>query len=383
MPKNIVNRLDRNLARRLREARRESGLSTRAVAASIPRRLAVSHTTIANYENGITVPPIDVLGALANLYKRPLNWFLESRETLGEFRYRNLKSRVPLSEQRRFEATAGKWADAYLNLDKFLDSHPARQARLVEPPEDASPEKLALVVRQNVLGLDDREPVQNMIGVLESFSAWALEVKADFSVDGAAARHGDEFIVVINPTVANERIRMNAAHELAHLLYDERGQELGWGNGEIEKKAYLFATTFLLPPSQLAEAFAGKSFLKLIQYKERFGLSLIAMVYLAEKQRVINTATARWLWSEIAKRGWRQMEPGYVWRDRAITFETMLETAVHSKRLSWSDAERITGVREGDLKQRLAEVVSVPSPPQEEGGGPDTIKFTDASRVKE
>jgi Zn-dependent peptidase ImmA (M78 family)/transcriptional regulator with XRE-family HTH domain len=382
MQKNIVTRLDRNLARRLREARRESGLSTRAVAARIPRRLAVSHTTIANYENGVTVPPIDVLGALANLYKRPLNWFLESRETLGGFRYRNLKSRVPLSEQRRFEATAGKWADAYLSLDRFLDSHPLRRARPVEPPDEVSPEKFALAVRRTVLNLDDGQPVQNMIGVLETFSAWALEVKADFSVDGAAARHGDEFVVIINPTVANERIRMNAAHELAYLLYDERGQEMGWGEGEIEKNAYLFATTFLLPPSQLAEAFAGKSFLKLIQYKERFGLSLIAMVYLAEKKRIINTATARWLWSEIAKRGWRQKEPGYVWRERAITFEMMLETAIHSKRLSWSDAERITGVREDDLKQRLAEVVSV-APPQPAEGGPDTIKFMDTGRVKD
>ncbi len=382
MPKNIVTRLDRNLARRLREARRESGLSTRAVASSIPRRLAVSHTTIANYENGITVPPIDVLAALANLYKRPLNWFLENRETLGDFRYRNLRSRVPLSEQRRFEATAGKWADAYLNLDKFLDSHPPRKPHLVESLCEVSPEKLALEVRQSVLNLDDNEPVQNMIDVLESSSAWALEVKADFSVDGAAARHGDEFIVVINPTVANERIRMNLAHELAHLLYFKHNQELSWGDQEIEKKAYLFATTFLLPPSQLKEAFAGKSFLKLIQYKERFGLSLIAMVYLAEKQRIINTAAARWLWSEIAKRGWRQKEPGYVWRDRAITFETMLEMAIHSKRLSWSDAERVTGVREDELKQRLAEVVSATSPPPEEGG-PDTIKFTDANKVRE
>lgn len=383
MPKNIVTRLDRNLARRLREARRESGLSTRAVAASIPRRLAVSHTTIANYENGIAVPPVDVLAALANLYKRPLNWFLENRETLGEFRYRNLRSRVALSDQRRFEATAGKWADAYLSLDKFLDSNSLRKSVLIESPNEASPDKLALAVRRKVLNLDDKQPVQNMIDVLESFSAWALEVKADFSVDGAAARHGDEFIVVINPTVANERIRMNVAHELAYLLSFRHGPELSWGDGEIEKRAYLFATTFLLPPSQLTEAFSGKSFLKLIQYKERFGLSLIAMVYLAEKQRIINTATTRWLWSEIARRGWRQKEPGYVWRDRAITFETMLETAIHSKRLSWSDAERVTGVREDDLKQRLAEVVSGVPPSPEEDSGPDTIKFMDTNKVRE
>ena len=67
MAKTIVTRVDRNLARRLREARREVGLSTRAVCAKLPRRLKVSHTTLASYENGTTMPPTDVLAALAAL----------------------------------------------------------------------------------------------------------------------------------------------------------------------------------------------------------------------------------------------------------------------------------------------------------------------------
>jgi transcriptional regulator with XRE-family HTH domain len=108
LAKNFVSRVDRNLARRLREARREVGLSTRAVAQRLPRKLAVSHTTIASYENGLTMPPVDVLAALADIYSRPLNWFLENRTTLDSFRYRNLPSKVRLTDKRLFEATAGK-----------------------------------------------------------------------------------------------------------------------------------------------------------------------------------------------------------------------------------------------------------------------------------
>lgn len=120
MAKTVVTRVDRNLARRLREARREAGLSTRAVADRLPRRLKVSHTTIASYESGSTVPPIDVLGALADLYTRTLNWFLDSRDTISDFRYWNLRSRAPLTERRKFEAQAGKWADAYMKLYRQL-----------------------------------------------------------------------------------------------------------------------------------------------------------------------------------------------------------------------------------------------------------------------
>jgi transcriptional regulator with XRE-family HTH domain len=172
MAKNLVHRINRNLARRLREARREVGLSTRAVAAKLPRRLAVSHTTIASYESGVTVPALDVLAALAELYQRPLNWFLENRESLSGFRYRNLKSRVPLSEQRRFEAITGKWADAYVHLEKHLNIQ-GRRSYSLAMDTNLAPQSLAAMVRKNVLGLDDDEPVQNMIRVLESCSAIA------------------------------------------------------------------------------------------------------------------------------------------------------------------------------------------------------------------
>ena len=150
MSKKIVTRVNINLARRLREARREAGLSTRAVAAKLPRRFAVSHATVASYENGTTVPPIDVLGAFADFYKRPLNWFLENRDTLGGFRFRNLRSRVPLAERRQFEAVASKWADAYLNLDRFLRAGRLRHSQVVKADIELAP---ALLSRHRQAGV--------------------------------------------------------------------------------------------------------------------------------------------------------------------------------------------------------------------------------------
>lgn len=381
MAKNIVSRLDRNLARRLREARREVGLSTRAVAKLLPSRLSVSHASIANYENGEAVPPIDVLGALADIYKRTINWFMESRECLTGFRYRNLPSRVSIGDQRQYEALASKWTDAYLNLERHLGQ--PRQAKRLAAREGLSPVQLAESVRKNSLNLDDDQPVHNVVNVLESFSAWAMEIKAAFELDGAAARHGDAFVVMLNPEIANERLRMNAAHELAYLLYDDCKDGLRLTERDVENRAYSFATSLLLPPSQLQEAFEGKSFLKLIQYKERFGVSLVAMIYMAEQTGVINTTASRWLWSEIAKRGWRRQEPGYVWRDRAIQFETMLESAIQTKTITWVEAERITGIREDELRQRLADIMLFGQPATKGSeSGPDTLNLA-AYRVAE
>lgn len=356
MAKSILTRIDRNLARRMREARREVGFSTRMVASKLPRRLSVTHTTIAAYENGTATPPIEVLAALSDMYQRPLNWFLENREALEGFRYRNLRSRIRLSDQRQFEAQAGKWADAYFKLGQHLNGRGGRPIQMVPSVpshENQPPTELAALVRKEFLRLDDDQPIQSMVHVLESFSAWALEIRTSFGIDSAAARRGDDFVVVLNPESANDRVRMTAAFELAHILYDDCKQHLRKTDADIEKMAYVFASSLLLPDSQLRAAFDGKSFLKLIQYKEKFGISLSAMIYMAEKSRIITTTTSRWLWKEMGTRGWRNNEPGFVWRDRAITFETMLECAVQGQVLTWADAERITGVREEELRARL------------------------------
>jgi transcriptional regulator with XRE-family HTH domain len=351
MPKTVVNRVDRNLARRLREARREVGLSTRAVADQLPRRFAVSHATIANYENGSTVPSIDVLGALADFYKRTLNWFLDSRDTISGFRYWNLRPRTSLAERRQFEAQAGKWADAYMKLDRHLRLRIARRPCKFDAATEMPPELFAHTVRTEMLNLDDTQPIHSMIIVLESFSAWAIEITSSLAVSGAAARIGNEYVVVVSPDISGDQLRMNAAHELARLLYDDSGK------AGIEKAIYRFACALLLPESQLREAFDGRSFLKMIRFKEKFGVSLAAMIHMAESERIINSTTARWLWAEMTRRNWKAHEPGHVWRDRAISFETMLECAIRQKQVSWSDVETITGIHERDLRDRLENIL--------------------------
>ncbi|HEX4145992.1 MAG TPA: hypothetical protein VHY91_21000 [Pirellulales bacterium] len=64
------------------------------------------------------------------------------------------------------------------------------------------------------------------------------------------------------------------------------------------------------------------------------------------------------------KKGWQHSEPGFVWRDRAITFEMMLDAAVQMKRMTWEDAERVTGIRAEELRQRIAMVYEEASSPE-------------------
>ena len=126
---------------------------------------------------------------------------------------------------------------------------------------------------------------------------WRSSHRSEF--DGAVVRHGDEYFVVLNPESASDRLRFNAAHEVAHLLYDKSNVYRSASDSAVEKRTYAFAIELLLPYSQLSAAFDGRSFLKLIAYKERFGISLAAMIFRAEQLRIINTTASRWLWTEM------------------------------------------------------------------------------------
>ena len=377
MAKRIVLRVDRNLARRLREARQETGLSTRAIAERLPQRLRVSHTTIASYENGVAMPPIDVLAALADIYKRTLNWFLDDRNTFSDVRLRNPKPRVSILERRQFEAVAAKWSEAYQQLERYLKMPLTRNTGGIEVVQDTAPRRLAIELRKH-LGMDDAQPVTNMVEVLEQTCAIrVLELKTELAIDGLAARHGDGDVVILNPQIKGERQRVNAAYELAHVFY----RTTGLPEAVMEKHAYEFASHLLLPDSQLVQAFDGKSFLRLIACKEKYGVSIASMIHRAEQLRLIKTTTSRGLWTEMVRRGWKDNEPGYVCRDRAIRFETMLESSIQTKSLSWSQAESVTGVREDDLRQRLIEVTEPQTPTPSETGGERqyVLRFPDSN----
>src|SRR6266852_3761738 len=90
-----------SLPNKLKAARMLTGMSTRRVAAKLGGRFTISHATIANYESGRSVPPMDILAALAGVYDRPINWFLERGRSLTGVKYRNLKSRVRITDLHR------------------------------------------------------------------------------------------------------------------------------------------------------------------------------------------------------------------------------------------------------------------------------------------
>jgi Zn-dependent peptidase ImmA (M78 family)/transcriptional regulator with XRE-family HTH domain len=339
------------VAARLKEARVAAGLSTHAAAALVAKRfpgLRLSHMSIARYEKGEASPGIDVLGALAMIYDRPIAWLLEPGQPLTGVRYRLLSSKTGIKLRHQFECQSQYWLEAYHRLEHRV-GQPLR-AKPLKFDADTPAEEAAMEVRRK-MGLKERDAVVSVIDILEAFGIRTMEMPTDLNIDGFAARLGSEPVVILKPNAANDRCRMNAGHELRHVLFGDIDLADS-DDRELDNKAFEFASFLLLPRKLLHEAFKGQSAVQLVMFKERFGISMAAMIFRAEKVGIISQSTAKRLWIQFSRRGWRAKEPGKVRADRAVRFERLLDQAISEKKMSWAEAATVTGVKAEDLRRR-------------------------------
>ena len=369
-----------DLPEKLRSARQALGMSTRRVADALSGSFSVSHATIANYERGITRPPIELLSALALLYERPVNWFLERSAALANVHYRNLASKVRVRDRHQFEAVALKWLNAYVAIENRLGHPLSAEQKHDVAFKQKKPEDLAREVRRK-LGYEllAPAPLPSVIEVLQAFGVRVLEQSTELRIDGLAAQLGDEHVVVLNPLMPNDRGRMNAAHELGHVLLGDCQKESSAAKRkEEEKRAFAFASHLLMPSRALNDAFDGQSMVRLVKWKERFGISLAAMVYRAEQQRIITKSVAKKLWVEFGRRGWRSEEPGHVRPDRATRFEEIIDSAIVDRRITMRQAAATAGVRSEELHERINLAMGIRTQRNDGGDEPPVIPFSEA-----
>lgn len=355
---------------RLRDAREALGYPTRVVARELTRRgFPVSHATVANYESGRTVPGIPTIQALASFYDKPVEWFLGSGPALRGVRYRCLKA-VKLSEKRAFEGETAGWFQAYIELESAVEASLRSQLSVNRTHESGA--ELAERVR-GLLGLSPLQPVPSVIQVLERFGVRAIQIWSEARIDALAAHFGDMPIVALNATLSNDRLRFDAGHELWHVLAGECDEDIDLSDKELDGPAHEFASHLLLTDEALREAFVGSSMVRLVQFKERYGISLAAMIYRARSAGIIRETLYERLWREFSRLGWRKQEPGYVPPDRPTRLEELIDTAVKDRRcVTFTDIARYAGVSEAAVRQRwlIAMGGGPHDEPKVEGAGP-------------
>jgi hypothetical protein len=92
---------------------------------------------------------------------------------------------------------------------------------------------------------------------------------------------------------------------------------------------------------------------RLVNYKEHYGISLAAMVYRARRERLITQREYEKIWQQFSRLGFRKDEPGNVAPDRPVRLEVLIDLAVAQKKTTLAQIAQQLGTEELAVQQRV------------------------------
>jgi Zn-dependent peptidase ImmA (M78 family)/transcriptional regulator with XRE-family HTH domain len=141
-----------------------------------------------------------------------------------------------------------------------------------------------------------------LVGVekLDAFSQWS-------------SRYQIPFVVLSRDKASAVRQRFDAAHEAAHVLL-HRGIDPKRLNSAadykiLEDQAHYFANALLLPADYFSNDLWSPTLDAMLSIKERWKVSVGAMIKRCEALGIVSDESARRLWINYNRRGWRTVEP--------------------------------------------------------------------------
>ncbi|MBA3651600.1 MAG: ImmA/IrrE family metallo-endopeptidase, partial [Chthoniobacterales bacterium] len=135
---------------------------------------------------------------------------------------------------------------------------------------------------------------------LDAFSQWS-------------DRFGVPFIVLGRDKASAVRQRFDALHELAHIVLHRSLPQRRLNDPAcyklVEKQADKLAGCLLLPEKEFSEELFMPSLDGFLTMKERWGVSVGAMISRCDALGIIDDEGARRMWINYNRRGWRKGEP--------------------------------------------------------------------------
>lgn len=333
------------ISKRLKQLRLARGLSLDALAAKMGG--LVTKQALSKYELDKAKPSPVVLNKLAAVLgvKSAYLW-CDPAIKVRFIAYRK-GSGLLKKEQAKVEAFVVNALEGRIRLhditrqnDGFCIPVQKLKIRKVEHAEEAA-EKL----RSNWnLGLD---PIADMTGVLEDHLVHVFEVTVREKFDGISAVAYDRenkvkaAAVVSRHGVPGERQRLNLAHELAHLVLKTPN------NVNEEKAAFRFGAAFLVPAVAIYREVGNKrAFIQpeeLIMLKQRFGLSIQALLYRMHDLGVITDSYYKQWCIDINRMNWKKKEPCELASEQSKWLRKNVLRALAEELITNEEAEKLLG----------------------------------------
>lgn len=246
----------------------------------------------------------DVLGVEVDFFsRRPQQ---EINEEVVHFRRRKT---TPLHMRNRVLAQGTLFQEVVAYLESVLKLPVVNVPQL--PVDGAESIELAAEQCRTAWGVPLDVPIGNVTRLLERAGIVVATFSEGAEKVDAFSWYGERPVIVrqVHEESAS-RTRFDLGHECGHLVL-HTGQLTG--DSETEDQANRFAGALLLPRRGFMSEFPrGRrmNWTKLLLLKQRWGVSLQAMVRRAYDLRVIDAAQYRSAFVHISRKGWRKREPG-------------------------------------------------------------------------
>jgi Zn-dependent peptidase ImmA (M78 family)/transcriptional regulator with XRE-family HTH domain len=296
---------------RITQARELLGLSKTELACE----LDVSPSAVAQWENGTKNPTTLNLSQLSGrlgfpvsaLFRAQPSWLIRK----GPISFRASKSAETRRVNLQAEQLVSLVAEAYAWLSKKVRL-PAPNlpdiGSLADSPSE--PEQVADFCRQHwQLG---NRPILKLGELLETNGIIVTRANfADTRIDAFSCLiDGRPFILLGSEKDDRARSRFDAAHELGHLVLHQsvsaRHLSELEDHSKLEDEANRFASAFLLPAETFAADISTINLNSLLSLKERWGVSVQAMVMRCYSLGLIDDKRKQELYRQMSGKGWRR-----------------------------------------------------------------------------
>lgn len=329
---------------RLDLARRRRGLTKAALAEAA----AVSTRSLALYINDDREPSAETAEKLSVVLGFPVEFFRGPDIELPRVGGVSFRSLASMTARKRDQALGS--AALALQLSDWLDERFDLPQPQVPRLRDTSPEVAAEHVRAE-WGLGEGR-IPNLVHLLEAHGVRVFSLAPESrEVDGFSFWRDGTPYVFLNTVKSAEHARMDAAHELGHLVMHfwstagnpDADATLGQRREDAraaEEEAKRFASAFLMPErSVLASAPRFPSVPAIVEAKRRWNVSAMALVYRMRAVGLLSEWNARTVMIEMSKLGYRTREPDEIRRETSQLLAKVLGS-LRQQKISTVDISR-------------------------------------------
>jgi len=300
--------------RRLKLARQLRGYTR----AELARRSGLSPAAVSQYESAAHAPRSSTLAQLAMSLGVPVAFLANPGSptllpSVEDSFFRSLR-RTTQRDRERAAALAGLAAELVRAIDGTVvlpSFDPPTDLGLdAGAPLDAA-EHAAQEIRRRWEIADG--PIEHVIRVCERRGIVVVRsaLAESKDVDAYSWTGGTRPLIILGTDRGGyERSRLNAGHELAHILLHSTDPEPA--SPPLERQAQRFSSALLVPSDALRDEWPGRriDWNQLQRLRARWGISMAALLYRAKELEIVSTTAYTNAMKYMSRRGMRRREPG-------------------------------------------------------------------------